>query len=168
MYIYIYIYRGKLSEERGKRSELSMNLVSRYVSTRLLLVMGNSCVTFLPSFFFFYYYFSLLFDLLRLFFLSPSFSRRDEWGEEWSGSESDTLKALEVTRGKYARALRFDFIENYQPSKNLGRSKMYIHSFKFIPVIGNGNLKNISFPLFNYISSQRFDALPIPSSSSRN
>lgn len=124
--VYIYIYRGKLSEEGGKRSELSMNLVSRYVSTRLLLVMGNSCVTFLPSFFFFYYYFSLLFDLLRLFFLSPSFSRRDEWGEEWSGSESDTLKALEVTRGKYARALRFDFIENYQPSKNLGRSKIYI------------------------------------------
>lgn len=125
VYIYIYISR---KIKRGKRKTF-WAFDEPCISLRLYasVTRNGKFLRHVPAFFFFfYYYFSLLFDLLRLFFLSPSFSRRDEWGEEWSGSESDTLKALEVTRGKYARALRFDFIENYQPSKNLGRSKIYI------------------------------------------
>ena len=135
VYIYIYISR---KIKRGRRKTF-WAFDEPCISLRLYasVTRNGKFLRHVPAFFFFffffffavfffYYYFSLLFDLLRLFFLSPSFSRRDEWGEEWSGSESDTLKALEVTRGKYARALRFDFIENYQPSKNLGRSKIYI------------------------------------------
>lgn len=127
VYIYIYISR---KIKRGKRKTF-WAFDEPCISLRLYasVTRNGKFLRHVPAFFFFLLL--LLFAAFRSTssFFSLSFffeTRRDEWGEEWSGSESDTLKALEVTRGKYARALRFDFIENYQPSKNLGRSKIYI------------------------------------------